>query len=257
MESTIKEEINIIKKEGSEDSFSSYKPRMSMYRKSKYTIHHNFQRHQDFKRGDIVFVSDNVFTNDIKNSMLQKSRPAIVIQNDVGNFHSKYLIVCYISTRLKNKYLPTHVYIDDIGVIKNSSVMAENIQSIHKDHCRIIGKVSPDLMNKIDMALAESIGLKSYIKNNEQVQKNTVNNIDTVSKDACLNSEIQGDGIKSELDSKKLLLISALRGKKHIFDIESEKVSITDLSKNNSVHLGTKEDIEDIIKELQEVLTYI
>lgn len=270
MEVTRKEEINIIKKEGFEQTFSSYQHKSSMYRRNKRDIEYSLYKNKEYKRGDIVYVSDRVFRNDIKNSMLQKSRPAIVIQNDIGNYHSKYLIVCYISTRLKNNYLPTHVYIDDIGRIKNSTVMAENIQSVHKDHCKFIGRVEPELMEKIDIAIIESLGLQNYLNKIKQLEKDNLyylNKIKQLEKDNLslqaamdkLNSNdlTQKEDVKSLPELGGLLRINSLEGKKHIFDISSKTISLGSLDKQTLVEIGTKEDVQQLIKELQEVINYI
>lgn len=259
MELTRKEEYNIIQNEGfSKTSFSSYQHSLSIYRRPHSNTDYSSSKNKKYRRGDVVYVSDTVFKGDMKNSIQEKSRPAVVIQNDVGNYHSKYLIVCYISTRDKNDYLPTHVYIDDVGRIRNSTVMAENIQSVHKNYCKFIGKVKPEVMEKIDTAIAESLGLKKYIDKLKQLEEE---NLRLKEAEEQIELEVadptEEEHSKLSPESTGLLKICALEGAKHAFDISSGTISLSSLDRTNPVHLGNKDDVEQLIKELQEAIKYI
>ena len=93
----------------------------------------------------------------------QGTRPALIIQNDVGNEHSNTVIVAMITGKAK-KPLPTHVTINntECGLPENSVVMLEQIQTLDKQRLgTFIGCVSADVMNKIDKAALCSLGITS------------------------------------------------------------------------------------------------
>lgn len=93
----------------------------------------------------------------------QGTRPVLIIQNDVGNEHSNTVIVAMITGKAK-KPLPTHVLINNIecGLPENSVVMLEQIQTLDKQRLgTFIGRVSADVMNRIDKAALCSLGITS------------------------------------------------------------------------------------------------
>ena len=93
----------------------------------------------------------------------QGTRPVLIIQNDVGNEHSNTVIVAMITGKAK-KSLPTHVLINntECGLPENSVVMLEQIQTLDKQRLgTFIGRVSADVMNRIDKAALCSLGITS------------------------------------------------------------------------------------------------
>lgn len=93
----------------------------------------------------------------------QGTRPVLIIQNDVGNEHSNTVIVAMITGKAK-KSLPTHVTINntECGLPENSVVMLEQIQTLDKQRLgTFIGRVSVDVMNRIDKAALCSLGITS------------------------------------------------------------------------------------------------
>lgn len=93
----------------------------------------------------------------------QGTRPVLIIQNDVGNEHSNTVIVAMITGKAK-KPLPTHVSINntECGLPENSVVMLEQIQTLDKQRLgTFIGRVSADVMNRIDKAALCSLGITS------------------------------------------------------------------------------------------------
>ena len=73
------------------------------------------------KQGDIVYI-------DLNNEHEQNGkRPAIVISNDVFNINTKMVIVCPITSNLKD--YPTHYILEDSKKIYGS-VLCEHIRSI-------------------------------------------------------------------------------------------------------------------------------
>ena len=75
------------------------------------------------KQGDIVFLN----FNPIKGHEQAGYRPAIVISNNVFNINTKMVIVCPITSNIKE--FPTHYTLRDTKKIKGS-VLCEHIRSI-------------------------------------------------------------------------------------------------------------------------------
>lgn len=89
-------------------------------------------------------------------------RPVIVIQNDIGNKYSPTVVVSAITSKFTKAQLPTHVEISskESGLHENSLILLEQIRTLDKSRLKIkVGQVSLNIMKKIDIALAVSIGI--------------------------------------------------------------------------------------------------
>jgi len=107
-------------------------------------------------RGDIYYAD----LNPVVGSEQGGIRPALVIQNNTGNKHSPTIIVAAITSKTKSK-LPTHVFLSQVNFLGDGSIaLLEQIRTIDKkrlsDH---IGTLDDELMNKVNCALALSVGL--------------------------------------------------------------------------------------------------
>jgi len=89
-------------------------------------------------------------------------RPVVVVQNNTGNGHSPTVIVAPMTSIFKKK-LPTHVIVPQFGRLRQDSIiMSEQIRVVDKTRLSgYIGHVSSDILSRIDMALAISLGLAS------------------------------------------------------------------------------------------------
>lgn len=92
-----------------------------------------------------------------------KTRPCVVIQNDIGNAASPVTIVAVI-TGAENvpKLYPVNVKVlrGEGGLIKDSVVLCNQIKTIDERRFgRTYGKFSDDTMSKIDLALRISLAL--------------------------------------------------------------------------------------------------
>ncbi len=96
-----------------------------------------------------------------KGTVQRKTRPVMIIQNDVGNLHSPSTIVAPITSVEKKLYIPTHVYIGTrFGLHCGSTLLAEQITTVDKRMlCGFIGMATDDFMKQVDKALAISVGL--------------------------------------------------------------------------------------------------
>ena len=62
-------------------------------------------------------------------------RPALVIQNNIGNLHSPNVIVLPLTSQLKKVFQPTHVFLPamETGLSRDSLVLCENPKCICKE----------------------------------------------------------------------------------------------------------------------------
>lgn len=127
------------------------------------------QKMLEVRRGDLVRVDLDQLIKYNKNHCVQaKSRPCLVLQNNVGNKYSPTILVATLTSNLNKTKLPTHVKVSrNEGLISDSLVLIE--QQFTVDKSMVIEKVGrcPDyIMEQIDMALkiqAELIS-QDYIK---------------------------------------------------------------------------------------------
>lgn len=111
----------------------------------------------DFHRGEMYYADlDPVFGHEQGGI-----RPVLVLQNDVGNFHSPTLIVTAATRRIfKKPSQPTHVVLDDAEGLAPSLFMLEVIRTIDKRRVRsYVGKLTEEQMESIDAALRVSLHL--------------------------------------------------------------------------------------------------
>jgi mRNA interferase MazF len=112
----------------------------------------------------------NVFRNDIFYADLGITlgseqggvRPVIIIQNNMGNKFSPTVLVAPVTSRQTKAKLPTHVELSplDTGLEKDSVALLEQVRVLDKARLKEkVGIVKPNLMSKIDHALAVSVGL--------------------------------------------------------------------------------------------------
>ncbi len=109
------------------------------------------------RRGEIWLVN----FNPARGSEQKGMRPALVIQNDIGNEVSPITNVAAISTSLK--IYPINVKIKSLesGLDRNSTVKLNQILTIDKSRLiKKLGKLDTSKMNKVRSALILSLGLQ-------------------------------------------------------------------------------------------------
>ena len=110
------------------------------------------------RRGDIYLVTfDPTVGHEIR-----KTRPALVIQNDVSNRYSPITIVAAISSQFDSPAHPREVVLEPgkSGLSQRSAVVLNQIRSI--DRTRLVkrlGTVDSPTMRRVDDALRISLGL--------------------------------------------------------------------------------------------------
>lgn len=88
------------------------------------------------------------------------TRPALIIQNDLGNEYANTTIVVAMTTTLKE--MPVHVFLEEKdGVEKTCMLMLEQIHTIDKKRLiKKLGKINTKKFNDIFEALNYSLGFK-------------------------------------------------------------------------------------------------
>lgn len=110
------------------------------------------------RRGDIVLVN----LEPVAGSGQGKTRPALVIQNDVGNEFSPTTIVAPVTSKLYSKKFPTNVEIDSSNspLKEKSTILLNQIRTIDKR--RIIksyGSIAEKKMKEVNEAIIDSLDL--------------------------------------------------------------------------------------------------
>ncbi|HDZ89813.1 MAG: type II toxin-antitoxin system PemK/MazF family toxin [Deltaproteobacteria bacterium] len=113
----------------------------------------------EIKRGDVIDID----FEPARGHEIRKTRPAVVVQNDVGNRYSPLVIVSPIrgAEHLKRPY-PAAVIVEKGagGLDKKSVVQCDQIKSLDKSRIvRKRGGFSVDIMKSIDAALKISLAL--------------------------------------------------------------------------------------------------
>jgi len=112
------------------------------------------------RRGEIYYAD----LDPVVGSETGKTRPVLIIQNDVGNLYSPTTIITVITEYSEKKATyPICVAIGkDVGLKKDSIVNLSQLRTIDKR--RLIGtklaELPDDLMEKVDTALKSSLAIK-------------------------------------------------------------------------------------------------
>ena len=110
------------------------------------------------KRGEIYLVNFDPTIG----SEIQKTRPALILQNDISNQHSPITIVAAITSQFDIETYPTEVLINppEGRLTTTSVVLLNQIRSIDKQRLvKRMGIVSDHLMEYVNNAIQISLGL--------------------------------------------------------------------------------------------------
>ena len=110
------------------------------------------------KRGDIFYAD----LSPVIGSEQGGTRPVLVVQNDIGNKFSPTVIIAAITSQINKAKMPTHIEIsaNEFGLLKDSVILLEQVRTIDKRRLKEkIGKLSDDLLIKVDEALGISFGI--------------------------------------------------------------------------------------------------
>ena len=109
-------------------------------------------------RGEIYLVNFDPTVG----AEIRKSRPALVIQNDIGNQYSPITIVAAITSKFDEPPYPTEVVMEpeESGLPLRSAVVLNQIRSIDRRRLvKRLGRASARVMERVDQAIQISLGL--------------------------------------------------------------------------------------------------
>ena len=112
---------------------------------------------QRLRRGDVWTVD----LEPVAGSEQGKARPALIIQNDIGNLHSPVLIVAALTSGEQARYdIEVEVKAPEGGLHHNSLVLLNQIRTVDKRRVgRYWGRLSAETMRRVDEAIKISLGL--------------------------------------------------------------------------------------------------
>ena len=108
--------------------------------------------------GDIYMAR---LDEDAEGSLQSGIRPVIVVSNNMANKYSPVISVIPMSSKVKKRNLPTHVFIPNCGLAKPSLVLAEQVTAINQSRLeRKIGSIEKtEYEDKVKKALAIQLNL--------------------------------------------------------------------------------------------------
>ena len=92
-----------------------------------------------------------------------RTRPCVVVQNDIGNRYSSTIVIVPLTDAAHIKK-PSPIYVQvkkgDGGATKDSFVLCDQIRTVDQRRFRsVFGTLAPETMAAIDKALLISLGL--------------------------------------------------------------------------------------------------
>jgi mRNA interferase MazF len=110
------------------------------------------------KRGEIYLVNFDPTVG----SEIQKTRPALILQNNISNQHSPITVVAALSSQFDAEIYPTEVLITppEGGLSHPLVVLLNQIRSIDRQRLiKRLGVVSDQIMDCVNNAILISLGL--------------------------------------------------------------------------------------------------
>lgn len=110
------------------------------------------------KRGEIYLVNFDPTVG----AEIQKTRPALIVQNDIANRHSPITIVAAVTSQFDEPLYPTEVLIrsPEGGLTVDSVVLLNQVRSVDKRRLvRRLGALTPTTMERVTRALQISLGM--------------------------------------------------------------------------------------------------
>lgn len=110
------------------------------------------------RRGDVYLVE----LDPTRGSELKKTRPAVIIQNDVDNRYSPVTIIAPITSKFDTKFYPTEVLIKppEGGLRTDSVVLLNQLRVVDKGRLgRRLGTLKPATMALVNDAITIALAL--------------------------------------------------------------------------------------------------
>lgn len=119
-----------------------------------------------YKRGDVYMMDLNPYSGSEQGGI----RPAIVVQNDDGNFYSNVLLVVPLTTQIKKRNMPTHFILHNRFLSAPSMAICESPRPADKSRVlSYLGHLSKYEMRQVSVCLQYSFGFIGFQKRNLSV----------------------------------------------------------------------------------------
>jgi mRNA interferase MazF len=110
------------------------------------------------KRGEVYLVNFDPTVG----AEIQKTRPALILQNDIANRHSAITMVAAITSKFDATLYPTEVLIrpPEGGLTTESVVLLNQVRSVDKRRlAKRLGSLTPATLQQVERALLLSFGI--------------------------------------------------------------------------------------------------
>lgn len=110
------------------------------------------------RRGEVYLVS----LDPTVGAEIRKTRPALIVQNDVANRYSPITIVAAITSQFEEALYPTEVFLraPEGGLRRDGVVLLNQIRSVDKRRLvECLGRIESRTMERVGRALRISLGL--------------------------------------------------------------------------------------------------
>lgn len=94
---------------------------------------------------------------------IRKTRPAVIISNDINNHHAGTVTVLPVTDQGEKIY-PFEVAIgtEEAGLVKQSKILCQQIRTIDKGRLvKLLGRLSNEALNKVNKAILVHLGIES------------------------------------------------------------------------------------------------
>ena len=187
-----------------------------------------------YKRGQIWWYKLN---NSFDGSVMGKTRPVILISNDLANQHSTCLLGVPVTTSEK-KDMPTHTTFEINGTLSTS--LAENLMSINTDKLTdYIGTLDDELLNKVENNILVALGLNSFKDKDIKLQQL---NDEPVEKKPIVCKKIKAKIINEEIIDKTP---KSKPGRKSNITLDDKIRFINDYENHDSEYMLKKYNLKD------------
>jgi mRNA interferase MazF len=110
------------------------------------------------RRGEVFWVG----LDPTVGSEIAKTRPALIISNDIGNEFASRVIVAPMTSRGLDRVFPFEVLapLGEEGLPRDSKILLDQIRTIDKRRLgRRLGKLSAERMREVDQAIRLSLSV--------------------------------------------------------------------------------------------------
>ena len=128
----------------------------------------------DYLRGDIFFINRFNGNGEVEK---ESGSPVLIVSNNIGNQHGRYVEVVYLTSKEKNP-LPTHT---SVMCRVPSTALCEQVQSVSKERLgEFIRSATAAEMAAVDECLKVSLALNSDNDEQNRIIENQGQQINTL-----------------------------------------------------------------------------